>query len=328
MMSLWIAMACFALPAALHLALQPEQDKPLRGDPLIRRLFAFSLWAAVAAVMWQGMQSYPLWYLNRIHGSDAAGVLGAMRTIAQYVVIAAVAVATVVMTAVNKLWESEGHEPADRLLTLAFKATSLLLLTGCLIVALFRDQVAVLFDPAYRSGAQVIPLLLLAFLVAGNMAFLAVHFTLIEKTRFLFWPWATGLGCNVLFGLWLVRGVAGATGDVGWLMQVGVAVRPVFNCGAANGIGAAAWAGALSAVGALVVCVVLLRLERRPVDLGCYLLLASACVLAFHWTVMLLTIVVIWMVALATRLVFSAEEKAVLIQKISAARDWVAGRGT
>jgi O-antigen/teichoic acid export membrane protein len=327
MMSLWIAMACFALPAALHLALQPEQDEPLRGDPLIRRLFAFSLWAAVAAVMWQGMQNYPLWYLNRIHGSDVAGIFGAMRTVAQYVVIAAVAVATVVMTAVNKLWESEGREPADRLLTLAFKATSLLLLTGCLVMALFRNQVAMLFDPAYRSGAHVIPLLLLAFLVAGNMAFLAVHFTLIEKTRFLFWPWATGLGCNALFGLWLVRGIAGAGGDVGWLMTVGLAIRPVFNCGAASGIGAAAWAGALSVMGALVVCVVLLRLERRPVDLGCYLLLAGACVLVFHWAVMLLAIIVLWAAALATPLIFSAEEKAILVQKISAARAWISGRG-
>ncbi len=325
MMSLWISMACFALPAALHLLMQPVQDEPIGGEPVIRRMFAFSLWAALAAIMWQGMQNYPLWYLNRIHGSDAAGVFGAMRTITQYVVVAAVAVATVVMTAVTKLWESEGREPADRLLTLAFKATSLILLTGCVGMAVFREEIAMLFDPRYRHGADIIPLLLLAFLIAGNLGFLAVHFTLIEKTRFLFWPWAIGVGCNVLLGVWLVRNVAGS--DDGYGMGLGIAIRPLFNCGAGSDIGSAAWTSALALIGALIVCVLLLRVERRPVDRGSYLLLASAGILAFNWYVMLPAIVVIWIVALSTTAVFSIQEKATLARKMAAAGNWVRGRG-
>ena len=317
MMSLWIAMACFALPAALRLLLDEEQDEPLAGDPMIRRMFAFSLWAALAAIMWQGLQNYPLWYLNRIHGSDAAGVFGAMRTITQYIVVAAAAVATVTMTSVTKIWESEGREPADRLLTLTFKATSLILLTGCVVMALCREEIALLFDPRYRRGAEVIPLLLAGFLIAGNLAFLAVHFTLIEKTRFLFWPWAIGLGCNVLFGLWLVRGLAIDHTET-WAAGIGQAISPAFNCGAGGDIGSAAWAGTLALIGALAVCLLLLRVARRPVDGGSYLILAATGILAFKWYVMVPVVIALWVVALASHLIFSPQEKGLLGEKIRA----------
>lgn len=325
MMSMWIAMACFALPAALHLMLEPGQDEPLEGDPLIRRMFAFSLWAAVAAVMWQGMQNYPLWYLNRIHGSHAAGVFGAMRTISQYVVIAAVAVATVVMTAVTKVWESEGRQPADRLLSLAFKTTSLVLLTGCVVVAVLRGQVVIVFDPGYRVGAEVIPLLLMTFLIAGNLAFLAIHVNLIEKTRFLFWPWAIGLACNVLLGLWLIRGLAGDGADDSAIVKMGLAIRPALNCGALTGIGAAAWTGAISLLGALIACLILLRVERRPIDGGSYLLLAAPGILALKWYVMIPVLVATWLLAFTSTVVFTSEEKAVLAEKVRATRSRLRG---
>ncbi len=319
MMSLWIALACFGLPAALHLMLEPAQDEPLEGDPLIRRMFAFSLWAALAAVMWQGMQNYPLWYLNRIHGSDAAGVFGAMRTISQYVVVAAVAVSTVVMTAVTKLWESEGRRPADRLLTLAFKATSLVLLSGCVVMALLRHEIAALFDPRYRPGAEVIPLLLLTFLMAGNLAFLAIHFTLIEKTRFLFWPWTVGVGCNVLVGMWLIRGAAGGPAVDGAIAKLGRAISPLVNCGAGTPLGSAGWTGALAVIAATVVCLLLLRVERRPVGAGGYAMVIAAGTLALEWYLMVPAILALWVTCLTSRRIFSAEEKAVLAEKLAAA---------
>ncbi|MBN1344910.1 MAG: lipopolysaccharide biosynthesis protein [Phycisphaerae bacterium] len=312
MMSLWIAMACFALPASLHLMLMPGQDAPLHGDPIIRRLLAFSLWAGLAAVMWQGLLHYPLWYLNRIHGSDAAGVFAAMRTITQYVVIAAVAISTVVMSAVTKIWESQGRQPADRLLNVSFKATSLLLLTGCVLVALLRHEIVLMFDPRYRGGAEVIPLLLLGFLTAGNLAFLAIHFNLIEKTRFLFWPWAVGLASNALLGLWMVKDLAASPNPDGLLWSLGCSVRPIFNCGAAGDVASAAWAGALALLIALAVCLVLLRVERRPLDVGGAMLAASAAILAFHWSIMVVVLVVLWGLTLRGEIVFSRDEKTLL----------------
>ncbi len=322
MMSLWIALGCFALPAALHLMLEPGQDEPLRGDPLFRRLLAFSLWAALAAIMWQGLQNYPLWYLNRVHGAQAAGVFGAMRAITQYVLIAAVTIATVAMTAVTKHWEADGREPADRLLALSFKATSLLLLTLCVVVAVLRDQVVLIFDPRYRGGAEAVPILLLTFLTAGNLSFMAIHFNLIEKTRFLFWPWALGLATNALVGVWLVRGVAGHAVTTAAAPQAGPAFAWL-TCRFTTEVGSAAWTGAIGMVVALAVCVALLRVERRPVDRGAVILLLAALVLAVRWYVSVPVVAILWLVAWRGSTLFSEKEKAQLGERWRHVRSWL-----
>lgn len=322
MMSLWVALGCFGLPAALHLMLEPGQDEPLQGDPLLRRLLTFSLWAAFAAIMWQGLQNYPLWYLNRIHGGEAAAMFGAMRALAQYVLTAAATISTVVLTAVTKHWEADGRETADRVLTLSFKATSLLLLSGCVILAVLRDQVVLMFDPRYHPGAEAIPILLMAFLTAGNLTFLAIHFNLIEKMRFLFWPWATGLACNALVGVWLIRGMArrGTTAADPSSSEGGFGL---LTCRLTSEVGSAAWTGAIGMLAALGVCVVLLRAARRPVDRGCWILLAAALVLALRWYISVPIVVLLWLLAWRTSVLFDDHEKAVLAERWQHIRSWL-----
>jgi len=326
MMSMWIALICFALPAVLSIYVRPGGDTPIEGEPVVRRMLAFSVWAALAAIAWQALQNYPIWYLNRIHGAQPAAVLGAMRTITQYVSVGAVSVSTVVMTMVTKIWESEGRAPAERLLLLTFKVTTLVLLTGCVIMSLLKNQVALLFHPSYREGADTIPLLLLSFLVVGSLGFLSIHFSLVEKARFLLWPWAFGVACNVLTGFWLVRTVGGSFPHESVTWRLGRIVRPFVNCGAGSSLGAAAWAGAIAMIGALAICLVLLRVERRPVDLGSYVLLIAVGTLALPWFAMLVTIVGLWFATIRTDFVLSTQDKVFLRLKLSTAVAWLKGR--
>ncbi len=317
MMSLWIALACFALPACLHLAMRTDQDVPLDAEPFYRKILAFSLWAAMAAVMWQGLQNYPFWYLNRVHGGDAAAVFGAMRTVTQYVVVAAAAVAIVVMTSVTKTWEAQGPRPAERMLSVSFKACALALLTGCAVLVLLRGPIVLLFDPRYRQGADLIPVLLLTFSIAGSLSFLSIHFTLIEKTRFLFWPWTVGLASNAFLGVVLVRELAlhGRCNET--ILRIGFALRPWVVCGATSGTGSAAWTGAFALVIALLVCLVLLRAARRPVDLGSYVLIFAPAVLVLKWYLMVPALVALWLFALGTRGMFDDAEKGILAERLS-----------
>ena len=81
---------------------------------------------------------------------------------------------------------------------------------------------------------------------------------------------------------------------------------------------AAAWSGALAVTMALAVCLLLLRVERRPVDAGGYVLVASAGLLAFKWYVLLPAIILIWVMSLGTTVVFSVQEKARIAEKLAA----------
>lgn len=259
------------------------------GRPLVAQMLRFSFWAALAAIMWQTLQYYPMWYLHKMCGQDGevTAVFGAMRLITQVIIIGAVSIVTVVQTSVTKTWESRGPKAADRRLLVAFKASALLLLLTCLAVAVCRRLIVHLFPAAYADGAPIIPSLLLFFLVGGHLSFLAIHFNLIEKTRYLFIPWVIGVVFNVALGRWMVRP----------------------DLSPPEALQAAAWAGVLGITASLIVSLVLIRVARRPLDAGSWILLIAAYALILPVYVLILVVAGVCLLAAATNVIFIADEK-------------------
>lgn len=249
--SLLIAGSVFAVLLTRFLMRWHSQKAPITEARFVQRMFAFSLWAAFAAVVWQLLQYYPVWFLNKSYGPELTGIFGGVRHLAQFVLVAAIAIATVVMTVVTKTWEARGQEMADRQLSLAYKTVILLLFAGCVVLAVGRRYLVSILHPDYHAGADVVPALLAFFLLAANLCFLSIHFNLIEKTRLLFWPWSIGMGCNILFAL----------------RWVGPDVPDPLQ-GAAN-------AGVAAMLVALLVCIVLLHAEQRPIGRGEIIVMAS-----------------------------------------------------
>jgi len=254
---------------------------------LFNQMIRFSVWAALAAVLWQAMQYYPMWYLQKVQGPEVTAVYGSVRLITQAVLIGSVSVVFVVQTSVTKTWEALGRDPADRQLLLAFKATALLMLLGCVILAVGAPVIMRLFPRGYAYGAAVFPLALLFFLIGGQLAFLAIHFILIEKTRYLFGLWAIGLAGNGIFAAWLVR--------------------PDLEPSAA--LSAAAWAGVLGASAAMAAGLFFIRFARRPLDAGSVLVIAAAYALALPGYGLVAIIVALLLLAGATNAIFNSAEK-------------------
>lgn len=222
------------------------------------RLLRFGIWAGWAAVLWQGLLVFPLWYLQKTHGPETAAVFAAVRHLGQVVLIAAVAVVTVLQTSITKTWESQGAAAADVRLAVGFKAMALMLLAGCAVLALLAGPLMRMFPDHYALGARILPETLLFFLLAGYLAYLAIHFHLIERTRHLFAPWLAGVVCSVLVGRLLLDG----------------------SISDEQALAAAVWTGICGVSAALLVVFILLCMERRPTDVGTWLLLAAAYLLA------------------------------------------------
>jgi O-antigen/teichoic acid export membrane protein len=278
----------------------PEQQAALTDrEHVARRMLRYSVWTAIAAVAWQTLQIYPTWYLNKVHGHEAIAVFGGMRTIAQGVLLAATPVITVVMTMVTRAWEVEGREAADRRFRLAFKATVLVLFAGSAVVAALRHPIMRLFPASYGQGAVVAQPLLLFFLLAADLTFLSIQFSLIEKTRLLMWPWAVGVAANVVIA-WLWVRPAGA----GCRLSISEQLMPT------------AQGGVVAMAAALVVCLLLLRMERRRVDRGSWVVMAAGFALCLPWQAGLL--VATGLLLLARPLIFTQEEAATL--RVHAAR--------
>lgn len=264
-----------------------EQSGVTDSTSPLDQLMRFSAWAAVAAVIWQVLQYYPMWFLQKTHGPSATAVFGGVRLITQVVLIGAVTIIAVIQTSVNKLWESKGHATADARLLLAYKSTSLLMLIGCVLFALAAGPIMKLFPASFGIGVPVVPLSLMFFLISAHLTFLAVHFALIEKMRHLFLPWTLGLACNVLFAFLLVSRYAPA----------------------AQALIGAAWAGVLAMTAALLTAIVLLRREGRPIDAGMITFWIAIYILALPSLPQVGLLVLVLGVSAATRWVFTAEEK-------------------
>jgi len=264
-----------------------EPATPLAGRSVVDQMLRFSSWAALAAIMWQTLQYYPMWFLQKIHGPEPTAVFGGVRLMTQVVLIGAVSVVTVVQTSVTKTWESRGSALADRHLQLAFKVTALGLLLGCVVFSVPAGLIIRLLPPSYAEGATIIPLSLLAFLIAGHLSFLAIHFNLIEKTRFLFWPWAIGVSCNVAAGIGLIKPELDGT----------------------SALRAAAWVGVIGTTGAISAAIALVRSERRPLDKGSYVLIVSSYALALPTLFLCIVGGLLVVVAYSTKLIFDVDEK-------------------
>jgi O-antigen/teichoic acid export membrane protein len=264
------------------------------------QMLGFGVWTALAAVLWQIMHCYPMWYLQRTQGPEATAVFGSVRLISQAVLIGATSVVMVVQAAVTRTWETQGRESADRQLCLAFKATGLVMLAGCAVLVLAAPLVMRMFPAAYGAGVRIMPVMLAFFMICGYLSFVVVHFVLIEKTRYV-------------FGLWLAGAVSNAA-------LACVLVRPGMAMDAA--MEAAAWAGLLGAVIALMVSLVWMRIERRPLDLGSAVLMVSVLLLVTPVAVMAVCVVILIGVGLLTDVILSRPEKTRLADSV---RGW-AGR--
>lgn len=268
-----------------------DQPEPLSesGRALLGQMLRFSIWAALAALMWQTLQYYPVWYLHKVCGreGEVTGIFAAMRLLAQAVLVVALAVVTVVQTSATKTWESRGQQAADRLLLLGFKATALVLLGLSAVLAVSARVLVMIYPSSYAIGQAAITPSLLNYVLWSYLLFQTIHFTLIEKTRHVFLPWCLGLLCTIAFSKWLVQPG----------MPDSLALK------------AAAWAGVLGITPAVMICVVLLKVERRPFDFGTWLLLIAACVLALPLPLMVPIMALVLLLAAGTTTILSHEEK-------------------
>jgi O-antigen/teichoic acid export membrane protein len=299
----------FGLARAIA-AWRVQRDGP-NDDEWALRLLRFSVWTTLAGITWQVLVYYPQWFLNKVHGHEAVAVFSAVRQIGNFILIGAVAVVTVVMTTVTKTWESRGREAAQRQLSLAFRGTGLALLLLCVVLALCKDMIILMFRDEYSPGAAILPLHLLFFLIGAYLAFLPIHFHLIEKARHLFWPWALGFASNVLYAFWLAGPGLATAKQLPFWKSLSPITSKVFTTGFSSpqGLDNSTWCGVFAIATALALCIILINAECTRLDRGTYIIIFSALLLTLKPTLLIAGSLLLILVSFRTQLVFSTAER-------------------
>jgi O-antigen/teichoic acid export membrane protein len=289
-----VDLALTAIVFAMLLARALRKTGPTVSAPrsvgtvyVMRQMLRFSLPMAAAAILGQSLQIYPSWYLLKVHGEELVAEFQAVRHLTQAVLLFAVAVTTVVAAGVTKTWEAQGPEAANRKLQFSTKATGLVILIGCALYIVVSRWVMLIYREEYQRGIEAFSLTLVFFLVGSFLAFVNVHFTLIEKTRHLLWAWLAGSIANVAFGTLLIHSDQ----------------SPV------EALHATGWTGVAAVTATLLTFTVLVRIERRPVDRGTWILILSSYLFLLPMVQMLAAVAVFFAVIATTRLVLNAQEK-------------------
>lgn len=309
--SLLVPITVFGVGLLVAVSHRTVEEQPTHEYQLVKKLLRFSIWTTLAGITWQILVYYPTWFLNKVNGHEAVAVFSAVRQIGQFILVGAMSVVTVVMTTVTKTWETRGREAAQRQLSLAFRGTGLGLFCFCAILALSKDWIIRMFQPAYAPGAAVLPLHLLFFLVGAYLAFLPIHFHLTEKTRHAFWPWAIGVAANMLYAFWLAGpGLATVKAMPLW-QSIAPYTSSWFVAGFSDrmGLGSAAWCGVFAIATSLVLCITLIQAECCKLDRGTFIIIAAAGLLGLNAYLLAAGTVILLLLVMQTSLVFSPEER-------------------
>lgn len=309
--SLTAPILCFGWGVRRTLMHWASQQAPIDAGGTSRTLLRYAAWAAMAGGVWQTLVYYPQWYLGKVQGSEAVAIFGAMRQIGQFILIGAVAVVAVVAANVTKTWETRGRDAADRQWSLAIRGCGIGLFLGCAVIALGKHWIIALFRDDYADGAAILPLQALFFLLAAYLAFLSIHFQLIEKTRHLFLPWAIGVAANVVAALRLTGPGLVETQSTAIWQGLAPWTSRIFTIdfSGPRGLSSASWCGVLAVAAALLTCIVLLRAEKRRLDRGTLLVIAAAFLLATNAWILTAGTALVVLLAVGTDLIFTTDER-------------------
>lgn len=262
------------------------------GEGMLGRLLRFGLVALAANTLWGAAMYVSLWLTNHHLGKAQAGVFSAMLAIGQPVLLLAEAAWAVVYSHVARRWESGDREGAMFTLEAAYKAVALSLMTLTVAVYVTGPLWIRVLPAGYRPGLPLLGGLLLHFQTIIHLALLTIVAKLHER------PWVIAVAAAAtIAGIWLLGGA--------WVPRWGT-----------EGSAWAAGAGCLG--GCVAVSAVYLLGSRVRLTAGSWLVLAMPALLLLPPWGAAAAWVGVLAAALASHVVLTPREKALLWNKVRA----------
>ena len=170
----------------------------------LRRLLAFSVVAMAAGLIWQGQGYVSLWFVQRYHHERGAGLYTAYMVLCQAIPVLATTTWVVVFSHVLVHWERGERDLARRKLEVAYKASVAVLSTLAVLIYLCVDLWVLVLPADFRQARQLLPWLLMHLLATANVGYAYVASNLRERPSVSALTGAAAVAANVLLAMLLV----------------------------------------------------------------------------------------------------------------------------
>jgi O-antigen/teichoic acid export membrane protein len=191
---------------------EPEYNR-LDEPGFYRRLLRFTIWFTVTPILIQIFHYVDRLTLQRMLTSSDQGVYSAAVNLSATISAVGLAVNNVIFPHLSAAWEAGKKEQALLSLDLAVKFTAIpLTVIGLLLILLGRPIILLLLGEAYVAGADVLPYLVVFYLLTISVWLFGVYASLVEKTYVSTIGLVTALPVNVVLNLVLIprMGIVGA----------------------------------------------------------------------------------------------------------------------
>jgi O-antigen/teichoic acid export membrane protein len=206
----------------------PASDVPgrvgdVRLDRAFRRVLRFGFVAMVGNVLWLVAQHISFYLTNRHYGKEETGVFQPFLQLSQAVLLVSSSAFAVVFAHVAKRWEAVSHQAAMRTLETAYKAITLAMMAGTIVILAASPWWVRALPGKFHSGLVLLGGLLMFFQSVSNLSLLTSVARLRERPIVIALAALAGGVANVLLALWWepTYGPAGAAWAAGIGMMAG-----------------------------------------------------------------------------------------------------------
>ena len=232
--SMLVTVGLFLPLLTRYLQVEDAENKPLEETGFYRRLLRFTIWFTVTPILIQVFHYVDRLSLQRLMSASDQGIYSAAANLCGTISAVGLAVNNVVFPHLSTAWEAGRREQALSNLDLIIRFTAVgLAVAGFVLVLVGRPVILLLLGDAYLAGADVLPYLVVFYLLTVSVWLFGVFASLIEKTFVSTVGLVTALPVNVVLNLILIPrlGIAGAglatmlSYTLLWFVFVGLCVR-------------------------------------------------------------------------------------------------------
>lgn len=202
----FVAATCvFSFIFHKHISGLASQALRIRENDFYRKIFRFSIWFVITPLVYTLFIYTDRWMIARFLNLSSTGVYSVASNVSGLIFTFGMIVGNVLMPNLSKSWEQGNKKKAVQTLGFATKANTLILLTGAVVLFLFKSQiVSLLYGEKYAGAVPVVGALLIFWLFNSIPWTMGNYAQLIEKTYIRFSCSFIGLASNVLLNYILI----------------------------------------------------------------------------------------------------------------------------
>lgn len=213
LISFIIVVLLFSLIFKKYLMGLSSQSLKIEEGNFYRKIFKFSVWFIISPVIYTSFSYTDRLMLSHLTDLSYVGIYSVALNISGLIFMFGMIAGNVLIPNLSNIWEQGDKDEAMYVLNFAIKINTLFLLTGAVILFLFRKQiVSVLYGAEYIKCLPVIGILLIFWLFNSIYWTIGGYAQLIEKTYIPLLCSSIGLISNIFLNYILIPkyGIMGA----------------------------------------------------------------------------------------------------------------------